>query len=131
MVNFQKYSNVFGVGTLNLSQEMSDKMQNESGQFNYIELRKRQKCGQNWPFSLFFWHFGRFLWTEQTYWHESFKILSGIFWHRLRVLTFWLVILNWMNILWFWAILSRTKKCLKNCWKDKFWPHFWCFTNIL
>ena len=39
--------NAYGVGTLNLSQEMSDKMQNESGQFNYIELRKRQKCGQN------------------------------------------------------------------------------------
>ena len=47
MVNFQKYSHVCGVGTLNLSKEMSDKMQNESGQFNYIELRKRQKCGQN------------------------------------------------------------------------------------
>ena len=47
MVNFQKYSHVCGVGTLNLSTEMSDKMQNESGQFNYIELRKRQKCGQN------------------------------------------------------------------------------------
>ena len=26
---------------------MSDKMQNESGQFNHIELRKRQKCGQS------------------------------------------------------------------------------------
>ena len=26
----------YGVGTLNLSQEMSDKMKNESGQFNYI-----------------------------------------------------------------------------------------------
>ena len=47
MVNFQKYLYVYGVGTLNLSQEMSDKMKNKSGQFNYIELRKRQKCGQN------------------------------------------------------------------------------------
>ena len=53
MVNFQKYFYAYGVGTLNLSQEMSDKMKNESGQFNHIELRKRQKCGQNWPFSLF------------------------------------------------------------------------------
>ena len=33
-VNFQKYSHVCGVSTLNLFQEMSDKMQNESGQFN-------------------------------------------------------------------------------------------------
>ena len=47
MVNFQKYLYVYGVGTLNLSQEMSDKMQHESGQFNYTELRKRQKCGRN------------------------------------------------------------------------------------
>ena len=47
MVNFQKYFYAYGVGTLNLSQEMSDKMKNESGQFNHIELRKRQKCGQN------------------------------------------------------------------------------------
>ena len=47
MVNFKKYSNACGVGTLNLSQEMPDKMKNESGQFYYIELRKRQKCGQN------------------------------------------------------------------------------------
>ena len=30
-----------------LSQEMSNKMKNESGQFYYIELRKPQKCGQN------------------------------------------------------------------------------------
>ena len=44
---FKNTYNAYGVGTLNLSQEMSDKMQNESGQFNYIELRKRQKCGQN------------------------------------------------------------------------------------
>ena len=75
------------MGTLNLSQEMSDKMKNKSGQFNYIELRKRQKCGQNWPFLLFFWHYGRLLWTEWTYWNESFKILSGIFWHKFRVPT--------------------------------------------
>ena len=87
MVNFQKYLYVYGVGTLNLSQEMSDKMKNKSGQFNYIELRKRQKCGQNWPFLLFFWHYGRLLWTEWTYWNESFKILSGIFWHKFRVPT--------------------------------------------
>ena len=33
------FSKVCVVGTLNLSQEMSDKMQNESGQFKYIELR--------------------------------------------------------------------------------------------
>ena len=47
MVNFQKYLHVCGVGTLNLSQEMSDKMQNESGQLLYTEQRKRQKYGQN------------------------------------------------------------------------------------
>ena len=47
MVNFQKYLHVCGVGTLNLSQEMSDKMQNESGQFFYTEQRKHQKYGQN------------------------------------------------------------------------------------
>ena len=50
MVNFQKYLHVCGVGTLNLSQEMSDKMQNESGQFNYIELRKCQNWAIFWPF---------------------------------------------------------------------------------
>ena len=50
MVDFQKYLHVCGVGTLNLSQEMSDKMQNESGQFFYTEQRKRQKYGQNLPF---------------------------------------------------------------------------------
>ena len=47
MVTFQKYLHVCGVGTLNLSQEMSNKMQNESGQFFYTEQRKRQKYGQN------------------------------------------------------------------------------------
>ena len=47
MVNFQKYLHVCGVGTLNLSQEMSDKMQNESGQLLYTEQRKHQKYGQN------------------------------------------------------------------------------------
>ena len=59
MVDFQKYSHVWGVGTLNLSHEMSDKMQNESGQFNYTELRKRQvyskcpKCQKNLKNGLF------------------------------------------------------------------------------
>ena len=47
MVDFKEYSYVCCVGTLNLSQKMSDKMKNESGQFNHIELRKRQKCGQS------------------------------------------------------------------------------------
>ena len=42
IVKFQKYLHVYGVGTLNLSQEMGGKMQNESGQFNYIELGKCQ-----------------------------------------------------------------------------------------
>ena len=67
------------VCTLNLSQEMSDKMQNESGQFNHAKLRKCQKLGQNWPSFMCFWHFGCLLWTELAYWPDSFKILSGIF----------------------------------------------------
>ena len=73
------FTKVCVVGTLNLSQEMSDKMQKESGQINCTEPRKCQKCAQNWPFSLFFWHFGCLLWSEWTYCHESFKILSVIF----------------------------------------------------
>ena len=48
--NFKIYSHECGVGTLNLSQESSDKMQ----KFNYNELRKCQKCGQILPFSLVF-----------------------------------------------------------------------------
>ena len=45
MVNFQKYLHVCGVGTLNLSQEMSDKMQNVSGQFNFTEPRNLSILG--------------------------------------------------------------------------------------
>ena len=41
------FSKVCVVGTLNLSQEMSDKMPNESGQFIYTKPRKRHVCGQN------------------------------------------------------------------------------------
>ena len=33
------------MGTLNLSHEMSDKKQNESGQFDYTIMRKDQKWG--------------------------------------------------------------------------------------
>ena len=80
------FSKVCVVGTLNLSQEMSDKMQKESGQINCTEPRKCQ-CAQNGIFSWFFWHFGCLLWSEWTYCHESFKILSVIFWHKLRVPT--------------------------------------------
>ena len=43
MVNFEKYSNACDVGTLNLSQEMSDKMKNEAGQFYFLQLRKKVK----------------------------------------------------------------------------------------
>ena len=82
MVNFQKYSHVCGLGTLNLSQEMSDKMKNESGHFFYTEPRKRQKNCQNWPFLVFFWSFGCLLWSKWTHWHECYKILAGIFWHK-------------------------------------------------
>ena len=35
----------------------------------------------------FFWPFGGLLWSKWTYWHESYKILSGIFWHKFRVPT--------------------------------------------
>ena len=73
------FSKVYVVGT--------DKMQKESGQINCTEPRKCQKCAQNWPFLLFFWHFGRLLWSEWTYCHESYKILSVIFWHKFRVPT--------------------------------------------
>ena len=39
-------SKIWVVDTLNLSQEMSEKMQNKSGQFNYTIMRKPQK-GEN------------------------------------------------------------------------------------
>ena len=38
------------MGTLNLYQKMSDKLQKDSGQFDHSILRKRTKCGENWPF---------------------------------------------------------------------------------
>ena len=38
------------MGTLNLCQKMSDKMQKDSGQSDHSILRKRLKCGENWPF---------------------------------------------------------------------------------
>ena len=38
------------MGTLNLCQKMSDKMQKDSGQSDHSILRKRPKCGENWPF---------------------------------------------------------------------------------
>ena len=55
---------------------MSDKMQKESGQFDYTIMRKHQKWVQNGPFLWVFWYFGRFLWTELRYCYDSFKILS-------------------------------------------------------
>ena len=73
LINFK----VCVMGTLNLSQETSDKMQNESITLNrkYIENMVKN-C-----------YFGCLLWTEWTYWHHSFKILSGIFWNKFRVPT--------------------------------------------
>ena len=44
---FKKILECMWCGYSKLSQEMSDKMKNESGQFYYMELRKRQKCGKN------------------------------------------------------------------------------------
>ena len=38
------------MGTLNLCQKMSDKMQNDSGQSDHSIRRKRPKYGENWPF---------------------------------------------------------------------------------
>ena len=35
---------------LNLCQKMSEKMQKDSGQSDHSILRKRPKCGENWPF---------------------------------------------------------------------------------
>ena len=38
------------MGTLNLCQKMSDKMQKDSDQSDHSILRKRPKCGENWSF---------------------------------------------------------------------------------
>ena len=45
MVKNGQFSKILecGVGNLNLSQEISDKLKNESGQFFFTEQRKRQK----------------------------------------------------------------------------------------
>ena len=71
MVNFQKYSNACGVGTLNMSQEMSDKMQNESGQFDYTLWENAKNVVQMDHFCGFSDILEVFLWMERSYWYDS------------------------------------------------------------
>ena len=56
-----------------------------------ILLHWTEKTSKIWSkltiFWVFFWPFGRLLWSKWTHWHESYKILSGIFWHKFRVST--------------------------------------------
>ena len=84
---FSIFTKLCHVGTLNLCQKMPDKMQKELSHLDHTILRKRPKCGQNWPIYPFLGHFGRFLRIEWLKWPNSFCILSGIFWHKFRVPT--------------------------------------------
>ena len=84
-------------------------MQKNSGQSDNSILRKRLKCGENWPFWAILGHFGRFL---QTWWMcgpETLCILSGIFWYKFRVPT-WCTLVRFKNRHFFCPMASRVKQ---------------------
>ena len=84
------------MGTLNLCQKMSDKMQKDSCQSDYSILRKLPKCGENWPFWDIFDVFSRLdecmdlkpFASCQASSGTSLEYPHGVFWQYLKIAIF-------------------------------------------